>query len=54
MLPLNPDSSELGVVRVEKKFGLDHTGPHGGKYAMRGPLDFPSVYTKVRRRVRCE
>ena len=40
--------------RVEKKFGLDHTWPLGRKNATRGPLEFPSIYTKIRCSVRYE
>ena len=51
MPPLHRDTSELGV---EKKFGLNHMEPLGGKNGTRGPLEFPSVYTKIRCRVRYE
>ena len=54
MPPLHRDTSELGVVPCGKEIW---TRPHGttrGKNGTRGPLEFPSVYTKIRCRVRYE
>ena len=54
MPPLHRDTSELGVVLYGKE---SWTRPHGttwGENGTRGPLEFPSVYTKITCRVRYE
>ena len=55
MPPLHRDTSELGVVPYEKEIWTrPHGTTRGGGNVTREPLEFPSVYTKIRRRVRYE